>query len=165
MVVVIERLKPGLNEKRYLSTGMLRGKVTSAIEAGMTYSHSRMYDSVSKGSHHSSYCYSWAWLMPIEVVYLSSRPCLYQIMPSRLRFGRPSACPRLGGAVEAGSCQARSSRDGTTIGEALGPRSGPGRRRSGVLIAKVIVVPSWTRLGAWLAFRARQRPHHCYSPG
>ena len=41
--------------------------------------------------------------------------------------------------AEASTCQARSSRDGITIGETLGVRLGLGRRRSGILIVKVIV--------------------------
>ena len=101
-----------------------------------------MCDSMSKGSHHHGYSYSRGWLTPMEVVCLPSRPCLYLAVPSRFRFWRVLACSRLGGVVvEAGSCQARSSGDGITIGEALGARSGPARRRSGVLRAKFTVVP------------------------
>jgi len=36
-------------------------------------------------------------LRPIEPVYSSSRPSLYLIVPWHFRFGRASACPRLGG--------------------------------------------------------------------
>jgi hypothetical protein len=56
-------------------------------------------------------------------------------------FWRPSVCPRLSAAAEASICQARSSRDSITIGEALGVRLGPARRRSGILIVKVIAAP------------------------
>jgi hypothetical protein len=70
-------------------------------------------------------------------MYLSSRPSLYLIVPWRFRFGRASIWPRLGGAIDAGSCHADSlSRGGDTIGI----RSGPRRNRFGVLKAKVIVV-------------------------
>ena len=62
---------------------------------------------IGLGIHGSSLCqnsYSQGWLMPIEVVYPSFRPSIYLTVPP-LPFRRPSACPRLGGAVEAGSCQ------------------------------------------------------------
>ena len=49
-----------------------------------------------------------------------------------------STWPRLGGAVEAGSCYPGSVPGADDI---IGVRSGPGRNRSGVLKAKVIVVP------------------------
>src|SRR5256885_13129194 len=47
---------------------------------------------------------------------------------------------RLGGAVDAGSCHSGSVSRADDI---LGVRSGLGRNRSGVLKAKVIVVPPW----------------------
>jgi hypothetical protein len=52
-------------------------------------------------------------------------------MLSRSRFRHAPVCPKLGDAVEVGSCQASSSGDGLAIGETLGARLGPGRRRSG----------------------------------
>ena len=78
--------------------------------------------------------------MPIEVVYPFSRPCLLNVL-LRFLFWRPSVCPGLGAAAEASTCQARSSRDSITIGEDLGVRLDPERRRSGILIVKVIVAP------------------------
>src|SRR5436309_5508555 len=85
--------------------------------------------------------YILGWLRPIEPVYLSSRPSLYLIVPWRFRFVPASAWPRLGGAVDAGSCYAGSLSRG---GDTLGARSGPRRNRSGVLIARDIVVPPGT---------------------
>jgi hypothetical protein len=87
---------------------------------------------MSKGSHHYKYSYSQGWLMPIAVVYPSSRPCL---------FNRALALPLLASLglseAEVSTCRARSSRDSKTIVEALRVRLGPGRRRSGILIVKV----------------------------
>jgi hypothetical protein len=58
------------------------------------------------------------------------------------RFRRPSACPRPGGAVEAGSCQPGLVSGGEMrVIEALGAKSGLERRRSRVFMARVIMVP------------------------
>src|SRR5436305_15261956 len=82
--------------------------------------------------------YILGWLRPTEPVYLFSRPSLYLIVPWRFRFVPASAWPRLGGAVDAGSCYAGSlSRGGDTLGASSGPR----RNRSWVLKARVVVVP------------------------
>jgi hypothetical protein len=59
-------------------------------------------------------------------------------VPWRFRFGRASTWPRLGGAVDAGSCHAGSLSRGV---DTLGIRSGPRRNRSGILKARVMVVP------------------------
>src|SRR2546423_13590915 len=82
--------------------------------------------------------YILGWLSPTEAIDLSSRPFLYLIVAWRFRFSRASTWPRLGGAVDAGSCYSGSV---SGAGDTLGQRSGPGRSRSGVLKARVIVVP------------------------
>jgi len=84
--------------------------------------------------------YILGWLRPTESVYPSSRPSLYLTVPWRFRFVPASAWPRLGGAVDAGSCHAGSLSRG---GDTLGARSGPRRNRSGVLKARFIVLPPW----------------------
>jgi hypothetical protein len=70
-------------------------------------------DSVSKTSHDcilaNEHSYSRGWLTPIELIYPSSLPSLYLTVPSRFRFPYVPACPRRGGAVEAGSCQVESA--------------------------------------------------------
>src|SRR5947199_8770116 len=81
--------------------------------------------------------YILGWLMATEPIYPSSRPSLYLIVPCRFRFGRAWAWPRLGGAVDAGSCHAGVLSRG---GHTLGARSGPRRNRSGVLKARVIML-------------------------
>jgi hypothetical protein len=75
------------------------------------------------------------YLTLIEVVYPSSQPSLYLTVhpQAEFRFRHPSACPRPGGAVEAGSCQPGSVSGGEMrINEALGAKSGPERKRSGL---------------------------------
>src|SRR2546423_7261561 len=113
----------------------------------MTQTHRKLYDNTSNISPYNILPMGVAtdlWLRPIDAVYPSSRPCLYLAVPARFRFSPTSACPRPGGAIDAGSCQARScSGEDTRVGAALGARSGPIRRRSGVLRANVIVVPPW----------------------
>ena len=42
------------------------GQVTLAIEPGMTYTHSKLYGSASKGSLCQD-SYSWGWLTPMKV--------------------------------------------------------------------------------------------------
>ena len=90
--------------------------------------------------------YILGWLRPTELVYPSSRPSLYLIVPWRFRFVPTSAWPRLGGAVDAGSCHAGSL---PWDGDTLGARSGPRRNRSGVLKARVIVLPPWDSPASW----------------
>jgi hypothetical protein len=68
--------------------------------------------------------------MPIKVVYPSSRSCLLSralALPLLASLGLSKARRRR-------RSQARSSRDGITIVEALGVRLGPGRRRLGILM-------------------------------
>jgi hypothetical protein len=79
------------------------GQVTSAIEPRLTYTHSELYDRASKGSLCPNN-YSRGWLTFIEMPYPSSRPSLYLSVPSRFRLRRLSAYPRLGVAIETGSC-------------------------------------------------------------
>jgi hypothetical protein len=63
--------------------------------------------------------------MPVKI-HVFSRPCLDLAVPARFRFRLVSACLRPGGAVNAGSCQARScSGKETRVDAALGARSGP----------------------------------------
>jgi hypothetical protein len=57
--------------------------------------------------------------------------CLDLAVPARFRFRHTSACSRPGGAVDAGSCQARSCLgEETHASAALGARSGPGTSAS-----------------------------------
>src|ERR1700733_15067932 len=90
--------------------------------------------------------YILGWLRPTELVYPSSRPSMYLTVPWRFRFVPASARPRLGGAVDAGSCHAGSLPWGV---DTLGVRSGPSRNRSGVLKARVIVLPPWDSPESW----------------
>ena len=103
-------------------------------EDGMTSSSTLRRRTLATGS------YILGWLRPIEPVYSSSWPSLYLNIPWHFRFGRASACPRLGGAADAGSCHTGSLSRG---GDTLGARSGPRRNRSGVLKARVIVLTPW----------------------
>jgi hypothetical protein len=95
----------------------------------------------SKSSLCQNNC-SRGWLTRTEVVYPSSRPSPCLTVPSRFRLRGFLAYPRLGSAVEAGSCQLGSAL-GEVIraSEAPGVRLDPGRKRSGAFIARVIVVP------------------------
>ena len=136
------------------STGILHSQGLSAIGGrgnGMTSPHINLYESASTTPHVvvtsspvprrrvlAMGSYILGWLRPTEPVYPSSRPSLYLTVPWRFRFVPASAWPRLGGAVDAGSCHAGSLSRG---GDTLGIRSGPRRNRSGVLKARVIVVP------------------------
>ena len=107
--------------------------------------------SSSTTPHHCYYTlaigsYILGWLSLTEPIYLSSRPSLYLIVPWRFRFARTSAWPRLGGTVDAGSCYAASlSRGSDTLGAIFGPKY----NRSGVLIARNIVVPPWDSPASW----------------
>ena len=68
-------------------------------------------------------CFSFSLFTSSTAMYSSSRPCLYLAVPSRFRFRPISACLRRGGAVDAGSCQARSrSGDETRVEAALRAR-------------------------------------------
>ena len=116
------------------TTKMTLGQVTSAIEPGMTYTHSKLYDSLPK----SSLCqdsYSRGSLTPIKVGCPSSRSPLYLTVPSHFRFRHSSACPRL----RVLSRPVAVNLDQFQGEEKPWGRSGPERRRSGVLIA--IVAP------------------------
>src|SRR5947207_9592489 len=77
--------------------------------------------------------YVLGWLRPMEPIYPSSRPLSYLIVPWRFRFGRALTCPKLGGAVDAGGCNADS------LSRGCDPLGGSRRNRSGVLKARVIV--------------------------
>src|SRR5436305_7154089 len=90
--------------------------------------------------------YILGWLSLTEAIDLFSRLFLYLIVAWRFRFSRASTWPRLGGAVDAGSCHSGSV---SGAGDTLGQRSGPGRSRSGVLKARVIVVPPWDSPATW----------------
>jgi hypothetical protein len=108
------------DSRQVYSTGKLH-----PIEGGMTQTHRKLYDNTSNVATDLL-----GWLGPIDVVYSSSRPSLYFSCVAHFRFRPVSACTRPGGAVDAGSCQARScSEEETRAGAALGARSGPVRRR------------------------------------
>ena len=81
--------------------------------------------------------YVLGWLRPMEPIYPSSRPLSYLIVPWRFRFGRALTCPKLDGTVDAGGCNADS------LSRGCDPLGGSRRNRSGVLKARVIVVPPW----------------------
>jgi hypothetical protein len=89
---------------------------------------------------------SWC-IHPLDLVYLT--------VLSRFLFWRPSVCPRLGAAAETSTCQARSSKDSITIDETLGARLDPGRRRSNILIIKVIVALARCSAASVIGFRKR----------
>src|SRR5437868_2927329 len=82
--------------------------------------------------------YILGWLRLTESIYLSFRPSLYLIVPWHFRFGRASTWPRLGGTVDTGSCYTGLLSRGSDI---LGIRSSLRHNRSGVLKARVIMVP------------------------
>jgi len=82
--------------------------------------------------------YILGWLRPTDAIWSFSRPFWYLIVLLRFHLRPASTWPRLGGAVDAGSCHS-----GSVSGDTLGARSGPRRSRSGVLKDKVIMVPPW----------------------
>jgi hypothetical protein len=77
---------PGGDSGAY-STGKLH-----PIEGGMAQTHRKLYYNTSNVATDLL-----GWLRPIDLVYSSSRPCLYFNCPEHFRFRPVSACPRPGG--------------------------------------------------------------------